>query len=88
MGPEQYAAETSRFTVVGARSWFHSAFMERDLMLEWDVESLVDQILQIHPLFTARRMDIILSLLRKYAEMSIYEFYANVSSRTSAQFDA
>jgi len=57
-------------------------------MLEWDVESGVDQILQLRPMFAARQMDGILSLPRQFAESAVYEFYANVSSRTLAQFDA
>ena len=57
-------------------------------MLEWDVESGVDQILQLRPMFAARRMDSVLSLPRQFAESVVYEFYANVSSRTLAQFDA
>ena len=62
--------------------------MTRDLMLEWDIESGVDQIFQLRPMFVARRMDGVLSLPRQFAELAVYEFYANVSSRMSAQFEA
>ena len=64
-------ADERRFTAVRARAWFDRAFSERDLMIEWDVESSVDQILQLHPLFVARQMDSILSLPRQYTKLPV-----------------
>ena len=57
-------------------------------MIEWDVEEQIDHILGMRELFTHRRMDGILSLPQSYAEMPVYEFYANVSSKTLAEYAA